>query len=94
MGGNDRFYFEKSICMMYTFFFFLIGKHENVDHYSHLNIRSQYRASNNQRRAGAYVGGHLWDCINKINIAMTRVAGIVGGIKICKVNIVSAVLKV
>lgn len=78
------------------FLFFLIGKHENVDHYSHLYIRSQYGASHNQRRAGAYVGGHLWDCINKINMAMTRVAGIVGGINICKVNTstVSAVLKV
>lgn len=70
--------------MMYTFFLFLIGKHENVDHYSHLYIRSQYGASHYQRRAGAYVGGHLWDCINIINIAMTCIAGIVGGIKIYK----------
>lgn len=79
-----------------VYFFLLIGKHENVDHYSHLYIRSQYGASHNQRRAGAYVGGHLWDCINIIiiNIVMTRIAGIVGGIKICKVNTVSAVLKV
>lgn len=67
-----------------VYFFLLIGKHENVDHFSHLYIRSQYRTSHDQRRAGAYVGGHLWDCINIINIAMTRVAGIVGGIKICK----------
>lgn len=81
---------------MHDVYFFSTGNHENVDHYSHLYIRSQYGASHNQRRAGAYVGGHLWDCINKINMAMTRVAGIVGGINICKVNTstVSAVLKV
>lgn len=38
VGGNDRFYFEKFICMMYIFFFFLIGKYENVDYYSYLYI--------------------------------------------------------
>lgn len=77
---------------MHDVYFFSTGNHENVDHYSHLYIRSQYGASHNQRR----VGGHLWDCINIIiiNIVKTRIAGIVGGIKICKVNTVSAVLKV
>lgn len=81
---------------MHDVYFFSTGNHENVDHYSHLYIRSQYGASHDQRRAGAYVGGHLWDCINIIiiNIVKTRIAGIVGGIKICKVNTVSAVLKV